>query len=81
MRQYCSCEWDDKGDVLTLCVAHQLHAAKALASEREKVSNLRFALANIVDKDMTYDGHFVAAGEIVRAHIHGGRRALKENPV
>jgi hypothetical protein len=49
--------------------------------QRTKISNLRFALANIVDKDLAYDGHFVAAGEIVRAHILGGRRALTENPV
>lgn len=48
-------------------------------AERAKVSNLRFALANIVDKDMTIHGHFVGASEIAHAHIIGGRRALTQN--
>ena len=31
MRQYCSCEWNDKGSVLSLCAAHQAFEAKRCA--------------------------------------------------
>lgn len=47
MRQYCSCEWNNKGSVMTLCAAHQHYEAKRCAGFEREIDRLRTALQNI----------------------------------
>lgn len=42
MRQYCSCEWNDKGDVLTLCAAHQHYEAKRCAGFMRDLETMKW---------------------------------------
>ena len=54
MRQYCSCEWNEKGSVLSLCAAHQSFEAKRCAGfERD-------AQAVVADERKWYDAQLVA---------------------
>jgi hypothetical protein len=48
--------------------------------ENEYRFDLRIALANLVDRDLTYDNDHVAGGQIPAAHIRAGRQALKGAP-
>jgi hypothetical protein len=48
--------------------------------EEEGRFDLRIALANLVDRDLTYENDRVAGGQIPAEHIRAGRRALKEAP-
>ena len=47
MRQHCYCEWNDKGDVLTLCAAHQAFEAKRCTGFMRDLGGLRAALTEI----------------------------------
>jgi hypothetical protein len=47
MRQYCSCEWNDKGSVLTPCAAHQAFEAKRCVGFEREIDRLCTTLQNI----------------------------------
>lgn len=47
MRQYCNCEWNDKGYVMALCAAHQHFEAKRCAGFEREIDRLRATLQNI----------------------------------
>lgn len=51
-------------------------AGKRILALEEELGRLRVALANLVDRDFTYQGEHVASGQIPRGHIYEGRKAL-----